>query len=85
MKDRLIREIADAAFDFDAIQKAIKIIDFRRAGGRSENAHEHADGSGLARAIRAEERENFTAGNRQIEILNRLKCAVPFGQTLDFD
>src|SRR5216684_720757 len=85
VKDRLIGEIADAALDLDAIQKAIEIVDLRGTGGGSENSHEHAYRGGLARAIRTEEREDFSVGDGQIEVVHGFKCAVTFGQALDFD
>src|SRR5690606_19022739 len=55
--------------------------DVRRAGGRLDQAHQHADGGGLARAVGAEETEDAARRDGQPQTVDgELSAAVALGE-----
>ena len=55
----LLRHVADAAFDAFRILRDVDAADERGAAGRPQQAAQHADGGGLARAVGAQEAEDL--------------------------
>ncbi len=51
----------------------------------AQQSQQHADGGGLARAVRAEEAGDITGRDGQVEAVERLGAAERLGQTPDFD
>ncbi len=51
-----------------------------RAGGGLHQAQQHADGGGLARAIRPEEAEDLSAADFEIDAIHSGEVAEAFGQ-----
>lgn len=57
-----------------------------RARGRLDQAHQHADGGGLARAVRTEEAEDAARRDGQVEAVHgELSAAVALGQAAGGD
>ncbi len=57
----------------------------RAARGRLEQAAEHANGGGLARAVRSEKAEDFALSDFEIDPVDGHKIAEPLDQVLHHD
>ena len=53
------------------------------AGAGGEEAAQHPDGGGLARAVRSQQTEDFALANAQGQIVDRSESAEAFDQMLD--
>src|SRR4051812_21220267 len=60
---------ADLALDFDGIGDRVEAEDPDAAGGGSEEAGEHLDSSGFAGAVGAEEAEELTGRDGEVDVL----------------
>ena len=63
----------------------VEARDAQRAGGRGEEPAQHAEGRGLAGAVRAEEPENLAAMDPEIDAIDRGEGAEPAHEVADFD
>jgi hypothetical protein len=63
----------------------LDIEDESLAGGRPDQIEEHADGSGLARAIGTEETEDLSLLDFEVDLDDAAMDAVRLGQLLGLD
>ena len=73
-------DYADLAFDLDGVGGGIEAENLDAAGGRGEEAGEHLDGGGFAGAVGAEEAEELTGGDAEVDVLNGGEVAEAAGQ-----
>jgi hypothetical protein len=71
---------ADLAFDFDGVGDGVEAEDLDAAGGGGEEAGEHLDGGGLAGAVGAEEAEELTGGDGEVDVLDGGEVAEAAGE-----
>ena len=72
---KLLRHVADVLANGFRVAAYVEAGDLRAAGGRLEQAAQHADGGGFARAIGPEEAEDFAFGDGEIEMVDGDKIA----------
>ncbi|HEY6508301.1 MAG TPA: hypothetical protein VIY56_09830 [Vicinamibacterales bacterium] len=82
---RRLGQIAGAALGLDRFLGEIEAGHDGGALGGRHVAGEHAHGRGLAGAVRAEEAEDFAAFDREADVADGGKGAVPLGEVLDLD
>ena len=66
---------ADTALQFDRLRERIEPADFHFPAGRGEEACEHLEGGGFARAVRPEERANGPLFNFETEVIDSSEIA----------
>ena len=85
VKDRVVGQVAHLAFDGGAVAVAIEAIDQHAAAAGNQDAHQHADGGGLAGPVRPQESEDFSLSHLQGKRVHGVEGAVALGQTLEYD
>ena len=85
IKAETLRDITELRAHDMALAPNIRATDRGLAAGRMRQAAEHADRSGLARPIRAEETENRPRRDREREIIDGRDLAVRLAQSLQMD
>ena len=76
----LLRHVADAAAQCLGLLRDAQAQHFDLAFGRRQQAAQHADGGGLARAVRAEEAVDVRARHGQVDVVDRDQRAEALGQ-----
>jgi len=71
---------SDLAFDFDGVGGRVKAEDLNAAGGGGEESGEHFDGGGFAGAVGAEEAEELTRRDGEVDVLNGGEIAKTSGE-----
>src|SRR6202012_2564240 len=79
-KGKAFGHYSDLAFDLDGIGSSVEAEDLDATGGRSEQTGEHLDGSGLARAVGAEEAEELARSHGEVDVLNGGEIAETAGE-----
>jgi hypothetical protein len=82
---RIVGQVADAALHLGAVAVTVEAVDAHAAAARHQDAHHHADGGGLACAVRAEEAEHLARIDREREIGDGVEAAVALAEGLEFD
>ena len=77
--------VGDPAVQCDRVAPRIAAEQPHGSAVGAEQAEQHADGGGLARAVRPEKAGDVTWRDGQVEAVERLGTAERLGQTLDFD
>ncbi len=80
-----LAHVADAALDALRVLRDVDTEDEPRARGRREQAAQHADGRGLAGAVRAEEAEDLALGHRERHAVDRGEGAEALGELAELD
>ncbi len=70
----------DLALDFDGMRVEIDAEDFDASGAGREQAGQHFDGGGFTRAIGAEEAEELSGGDAQVDVVNGYEFSEAAGQ-----
>jgi hypothetical protein len=83
IEQRIIRKITDVPFHFDAISVAVEPVDRHAAAGRDQDAHQHANGGGLAGAVGPEKPEHLASLDGQIEVAHGRELAVRLREMLE--
>ena len=83
VKDRVVGQVAHLALDGGAVAVAIEAVDQHAAAAGNQDAHQHADGGGLAGTIRAQEAEDLSFAHLQGQWFEGLERAVLFGQAFE--
>ena len=78
-QSELARQIPCHGFDSHAVGSHIFAEDAGMAAGGANQVHQHADGGGLARAIRPQEAEHFPGLHAQIQVNYAPRRAVILG------
>src|SRR5690242_8634401 len=79
------REVADELFDFGGLLPAIQTTDGGATTVGMEQAHEGTHGGGFARAVRAEEAEDFAFLDVEGDVDDATAFAVAFGEAVGLD
>src|SRR5229473_2638771 len=85
VEDRIVGQIADAPLHLDAIGLAIEPLDRDAAAGGHQDAHHHANGGGLAGAVRAEKAEDLALLDGELEIAHGGEVAVILAEPMKGD
>ncbi len=80
----LLRHVADVLADFLGLRSHVEPVDGRLPRGGRQQAAEHADGSGLARAVGSEEAENLALGHLERDVVHGHEGAESLHQVVDF-
>ena len=80
IKAQFTGQIADPRAGGNTLQPAVVTENEGLAAGRPQQVQEEPDGRGLARAIQAEEAQDFAPDNLQVQILQRGERSVPFSE-----
>ena len=81
-----LRDEPDAPAHFAPVTLDVEPEGLDRPAARLEQAADRADQRGLARAVRAEQRENLALADRQVDVLKRDGAAlVGFRQSTDIE
>ncbi len=81
----VFRHVADFAAGLDGLAEDVEAGDGGGAGGGRQVAGEHPQGGGFARAVGAEEADDFAAGHGKGDAADRFVAGVSFGELRDFD
>ena len=82
---RRFRQIAGAALGLDRLVEHVESGDDRLAFRRRHVAGQNAHGRRLAGAVRAEEAEDFSPLDAEVQIVDRGDAAVAFGEVLNLN
>ncbi len=77
--------VADAGLDAVLVPDDVEAVHPALAGGGQQEAVQHADGGGLAGAVRPQEAEDFTLGHRKADAVHGPEFAEVPGQVPDLD
>src|SRR5438093_2740063 len=80
-----LRHVADDGLDPLGLAGDVDPADRGRPLGRREQAAQHADGRGLARAVGAEDAEDLAGGDVERDAVHRREVAEALGEALDLD
>lgn len=85
VKNRCFEDRADVAQGLLAVARDVRAADADLAAGGPDLAEHHADGGALARAVVAEEAEDFALGNGEIKALDGLAFAEGFAEVAELN
>ena len=81
----IARHIGDSAMQTDRVAPRVAAEQAHGSAVGPEQAEQHADGGGLACAVRPEEAGDVTRRDGQVEAVESFRAAERLGQTPDFD
>jgi len=82
-EERFVGHQTDAPLDIEFAFGERHAQQFNGAGGGRDEAGEHADGGGFARAVGTQESEEATAGDDEVEAVDRGFASVVFAEVVD--
>src|SRR4029077_3775450 len=82
---RTFREVAEGGLRGERGALDVMAADACTAGGRGDEAREHAHGGGLTGSVRAEKPEHFAGAHLEAHVFDRGECAVVFGEVFGLD
>ncbi len=77
--------VADPVLQGLGVLRDVDAEDARASGGGSEETAQHADGRGLARAVRAEKAEHLALPHGERQVVHGRERAEPLDQMIDLD
>ena len=80
-----LAHVADARLDLLGVAHDVEARHAALAGSRCEQAAEHADGGGLARAVGSEKTEDLAAPHAEAHAGDGLECAETLHEVADLD
>ena len=81
----VLRHVADAAAHLRRLMKHVEARHARRAARRRQEAGQNAHRRAFARAVRAEQADDFAARDRERDVRHRRAARVAFGQIGNFN
>ena len=85
IKGKFLGHVTDQSLDPLGFPGDVVAADGSPAFGRFQQAAEHANDGGFARAVRPQEPEDGPFGDRETDVIDRRKVAEPFGQVFTRD
>ena len=82
---KFLRHVADVLLDGFRLRGDVQPADRRAARSGLQQAAQHANGGGFARAVRAQESEDFAAADVEIDMIHGDEIAEALHQVVDFD